>query len=146
MAHEVDALQTKFQDVVRFVEGVPDTVRTFDARLDAITTWLPANQLSDVARNLSDLQGHHDTLQENIDRRLRELIAEISITRSAAGADFGGFSGPRAERDRNVFDPRDYKLTDLGPKPIAARWKKCRRGLEGFPRDLLRGRSFGSHC
>ena len=122
MTAEVNALQTKLQDTVKFVEGVPDTVPSLDSRLEAITTWLAASQLSDVAKNLSTLQGHHDTLQEHVGRRLRELSSEISInsTRSAASADFGGFSGPRADKDRNVFDPRDYKLTDLGPKPTAA--------------------------
>ena len=102
---------------------------SLDAKLQSITMWLSANQLTDVAGNLSNLQGHRDTFQANADRRLRELSAEISITRSAAGADFGGFSGPSAEKDRNVFDPRDSKLTDLGHKPTTARWKKWRRDL-----------------
>ena len=37
---EVEALQTKFQDIVKFVEGVPDTVSSLDARLGAITSWI----------------------------------------------------------------------------------------------------------
>ena len=38
LTQEVDALQTKFQDIVRFVEVMPDKVRTLDARLESITT------------------------------------------------------------------------------------------------------------
>ena len=81
LTQEVDALQTKFHDIVKFVEGVPDTLSSLDAKLEAITTWLSANQLTDVASNLSVLQATHDTLQENVDRRLRELTAKISTTR-----------------------------------------------------------------
>ena len=73
MTQEVDALQTKFRDVVRFVEGVPDKVSTLDTKLESITTWLPQTQLADFSTNLATLQGHHDTLQESVDRRLREL-------------------------------------------------------------------------
>ena len=35
-------------------------------------------------------------------------------------------------RDRNVSDPRDYKLAELGPTPSVAHWKKWRRDLESF--------------
>ena len=77
MIAEANSLQAKLQDVVRFLEGVPDTVASLDTRLEAITTWLAANQLSDVASKLPGLQGCHDTLQENVDRRLRELTAEF---------------------------------------------------------------------
>ena len=35
---EVDALQTKFRGIVKFVEGVPDTLSSLDPRLEAITT------------------------------------------------------------------------------------------------------------
>ena len=89
MTAEVNALQTKLQDIVQFVEGVPDTMSSLNSHLEAITTWLAANQLSDVAKNLSVLQSGHDTLQENDDRRLRELSAEFASARAAAGADFG---------------------------------------------------------
>ena len=104
---EVDALQTKFQDIVKFVEGVPDTVSSLDSMLEAILTWLSANQLTDVAGNLSVLQATHDSLQENVDRRLRELTTDLASTRATAGADFGDFGGPPAQgqKDRNVFDP-----------------------------------------
>ena len=43
MTPEVNALQAKLQDIVKFVEGVPDTVSSLDSRLEAITTWLAAN-------------------------------------------------------------------------------------------------------
>ena len=52
LTQEVDALQTQFRDIVKFVEGVPDTVSSLDSSLEAIMTWLSANQLSDVPNNL----------------------------------------------------------------------------------------------
>ena len=76
---------------------------------------------------MSEIQAHAAS-------RFLELSTEILVTRSAvgSGAGFGGQSTPYAERDRNVFDVRDYKLTDLGLKPTTARWKEWRRDLEGF--------------
>ena len=62
LTQEVDALQTKFRDVVRFVEGVPDKVSSLDTKLESITTWLAQSQLADVATKLSTLQSQHDTL------------------------------------------------------------------------------------
>ena len=53
LTQEVDALRTKFQEIVRLTEGVPDTVSSLDDWLEAITTWRSGNQLTDVARNLS---------------------------------------------------------------------------------------------
>ena len=97
-----------------------------DAKLEAITNWLAQNQLVDVSANLSTLQSHNDTLQENVDRRLRELSAEITITRSAVGSGSVGFSEPRPEKDRNVFDPQDYKLGPVEAKPSLGKWKKWR--------------------
>ena len=48
------------------------------------------------------------------------------------GSGPGGQNSTWVEKDRNVFDVRDYKLSDLGLKPTTARWKKWRRDLEGF--------------
>ena len=48
------------------------------------------------------------------------------------GSGSGGFSEPRPENDRNVFDPRDYKLAPLDAKPSLGKWKKWRRDIEAF--------------
>ena len=66
-----------------------------------------------------------DEIQAHAAQRFGELISEISVTRSAVGvsAGAGGPGSPWVEKDRNVFDVRDYKLSDLGVKPTTARWK-----------------------
>ena len=100
---------------VQFVDGVPDKVTGLNTKLEAITNWLAQNQLVDTASNLAALQVKHDTMQENADRRFRELAAEtqrlsteISVTRSAVGSGSGGGGSgtPYTEKDRNVFDVR----------------------------------------
>ena len=92
---------------MRFVEGVLDKVSTLDMKLESITNWLAQKQLADVATNLWTLQSQHVTLQENVDRRLRELSGEISVTRSAVGSGAGVIKSPYPEKDPNVFDVRD---------------------------------------
>ena len=59
-------------------------------------------------------------------------MSDIATTRSVVGnLDFnsgaGAGKGGAAPRDRNVFDPRDYKVAELGNKPsMAKRTKWCR--------------------
>ena len=45
MAAEVNVLQTKLQDVVKFVGDVPDTVAELQAKLDSISNWCSASHL-----------------------------------------------------------------------------------------------------
>ena len=134
MTLQVDALHTKMQDIVKFVDGMPDTLTSLKDRLEVVTSWLSANKLESLPGNLQLLQTNHDELEANTDRRLRELTAEISAAQSSGYTGFlgGTHSTPQATKDRNVFDPRDYKLAELGPKPTLARWKKWRRDFEGF--------------
>ena len=74
-------------------------------------------------------------LNQSLESKLGALNATVSGLQAGVG-NFGGGqgagAGPAATRDRNVFDPRDYKLADFGPKPTVVRWKKWRRDLEGF--------------
>jgi hypothetical protein len=58
----------------------------------------------------------------------------LNATVGGLQASSGGFGAGRGggDQDRNVFDPRDYKIADLGSKPTVVRWKKWRRGLENF--------------
>ena len=126
MTLQVDALHTKMQDIVRFVDGMPDTLSSLKDRLEVVTGWLSANQLESLPDNLRLLQMNHTELEANTDRRIRELSAEVSAAQSTGYTGFLGGTNttPQATRDRNVFDPRDYKLAELGPKPTVARWKK----------------------
>ena len=45
--------------------GVPNTVSSLDARLVAITTWLEANPLENVAASLTHLQENNETLRSH---------------------------------------------------------------------------------
>ena len=45
MAAEVNSPQSSFQDVVKFVSDVPDTVAALQAKLDSISDWSSANHL-----------------------------------------------------------------------------------------------------
>ena len=49
MTAEVNSLQTKIQDIVKFVEKVPDTVSGLDSRLEAITAWMAANEIDGMS-------------------------------------------------------------------------------------------------
>ena len=115
------------------MEKVPYTIGRPDSRLEAITAWLPDNELEGVSGRVSAVEVSYTELESNVERRLRELTTEIAASQAAGALNFAGFaSGPQTHRDRNVSDPRDYKLADLGVKPSMARWKKWRRDLEGF--------------
>ena len=113
---------------------MPDTLTSLKDSLEVVTSWLSANKLESLPANLQLLQRNHDELEANTDRRLRELSAEVSAAPSSGYTGFlgGTNSTPQATKDRNVFDPRDYKLAERGRKPTVARWKKWRRDFEGF--------------
>ena len=109
MTLQVDALHTKMQEFVRFVDGMPDTLASLKDRLKVVTSWLLANQPESLPDNLRLLQMNHTELEANTGRRLRELSAEVSVAQSTGYTWFLGGTNttPQATRDRNVFDPRD---------------------------------------
>jgi hypothetical protein len=120
---------------------VPDTVdkleeklKKVDEKLEAVTDWCTSNSFDTVPVAVLNLQAKVNEIQVLAASRFSELAAEISVTRSAVGhgSGTGGQSSAWVEKDRNVFDVRDYKLSDLGAKPTGARWKKWRRDLESF--------------
>ena len=141
LAQELEAMQSRFRDLVSFVDGVPGTVAKLEAQLEeskgklkAVTDWCADNDLATVPVTVVNLQAKVLEIQTLAASRFAELATEISVTRSAVGhgSGTGGQSSTWVEKDRNVFDVRDYKLSDLGLKPTTARWKKWRRDLEGF--------------
>ena len=133
MTAEVEALQTKLQDIVAFVEKVPDTIGRLDTKLEAVPAWLSGNKFEGVSGRVNTVEVSYVELESNVDRRLRELTEGVAGFQAVGASSFTGLaSAPQTQRDRNVFDPRDYKLADLGVKPSMAWWKKLRRDLEGF--------------
>ena len=132
MVQEMEALHTKQQDIVKFVDGVPETVTALQEKLNAVTEWCAVNSLDTVPVAVIRLQEKLDALTSQVDLRMTQLNNDTSATCSAVGARTGSHGSPGVEKDRNVFDVRDYKLSDLGVKPTTARWKKWLRDLEGF--------------
>ena len=125
MSGEVDSLNSKLQDVVKFIESNNTKASEVEEKLKVITTRMPENNLESVPARVTAAEAKTTELVSSFDQRLRELSNEISVTRSAVGSSgSGGPGAPYAEKDRNVFDVRDYKLSDLGVKPTTARWKK----------------------
>ena len=137
MVQQAENLHIKQQDIVKFVNGVPETAAALQTKLEETSYWCSANHLDAMPVNIGLIQENLTELSSQTDRRLQELTTEISTARAAGSADFGGFGDgfgvvPHGQKYRNVFDPRDYKLSDLGVKPTTARWKKWCRDLEGF--------------
>ena len=125
MIQQLDAIHTKQQDIVRLVVAC---------------LWLEeVLSLETVPVTVIRIQERLDTLTGQVDHRMTHLTNEIAATRAAiSSSDFGfGFStgkggAAQTARDRNVFDPRDYKVAELGNKPSMAKWKKWFRDFECF--------------
>ena len=127
------------------VQGLHDRQQEIATRVTQVTSWLATTkivgvaaqvaqtqaQVAQVKLNLQQAQLGFQEVESGLETKVRELSAAVA---SACAGGFGTFQGAAASatRDRNVFDPRDYKLAELGPKPSVARWKKWRRDLEGF--------------
>ena len=59
----------------------------------------------------SNIQSSAKASVDDANRQLAQIL-------SGSGGGFGGSSPPqRQERDRQIFDPRDYKIADLGSAP-----------------------------
>ena len=92
-----------------------------DGKLRAVTDWCGSNRLDAVPVALTTLTAQVEQIQADAAERVGELTTEIAITRSAVGhgSGTGGQGSAWVEKDRNVFDVRDYKLENLGTKPTA---------------------------
>jgi hypothetical protein len=137
MLLETNALHEKQQAIVGFVNGVPDTVAALKANLDEVTSFLSSSGMPTFDQRIAAVEVSYEELESGILRRVIEHFRSAAASGGSTGTNTGfqstGFQGvPFAERDRNVFDVRDYKLAELGTKPTIARWKKWRRDLEGF--------------
>ena len=139
MIQQVEALHAKPQNIVKFVDDVPEAVIALQEKLNAVTEWCAVNSLDTVPVAVICLQEKLDALTAQVDHRMTQLTNQIPATRAAVGStDFGyGFGtgkgrAAQTARDRNAFDPRDYKVAELGNKPSMATWKKWCRNFECF--------------
>ena len=76
------------------------------------------------------------TLRGQLQQSARELYEQaVADARSHLGSssqDRGKETGKGGARERQVFDPRDYKLPDLTSEPSMAVFKKWRHDFELF--------------
>ena len=106
---------------------------SIQSQLDAVTVWFGASQVGDVATQVSKFELNLKEPESTLVRKIQVLETAQSAAAAAASSGFTGFSGQAPPpRDRNVFDPRDFKLAELGVKPEVARWKKWRRDFENY--------------
>jgi hypothetical protein len=132
MLLETNALHEKQQAIVHFVNGVPDTVAALRVNLDNVKEFLEASGVQSYGARISAVEVNYEEFESSSHRNIEEHLKKTAAAASQAGAGQGFQGAPFAERDRNVFDVRDYKLVDLQPKPSIGKWKKWRRDFEAF--------------
>ena len=146
---ECDALNTKQQSIVAYVELLHPHIVEIKREMTVVTDWFKDTHAGQATQRAGEVEAQVQTfdarvqvferdmyqLNQSLESKLGALNATVSGLQAGVG-NFGGGqgagAGPAATRDRNVFDPRDYKLADFGPKPTVVRWKKWRRDLEVF--------------
>ena len=140
MAQQLEAVHSQQQAFRTFVDGFPRTevVDALKTKLEAIDHWCRVNSLDTVPVTVMELGKRLDTLTGQVDIHVTKLMQDVATTRSVVGnlefaSNTGGGSGKgAAPRDRNVFDPRDYKVEPLGDKPSLGKWKQWVRDFECF--------------
>jgi hypothetical protein len=117
MLLETQALHEKQQAIVKFVDGAPDTVAALKANLDEVTTFLSSSGVQAFNQRIAAVEVSYEELESGILRRVDEHFRSAAASTGPATTSQGFQGAPFAERDRNVFDIRDYKLADLPSKP-----------------------------
>ena len=119
LKQEFEALENRFRELVVFVDSVPAsvaqlelTLKSTEAQLKAVTDWCADNSLATVPVTVVNLTARVEEIQRLAAERFAQLAGEMAVTRSAVGHGDGGAGSGKggAPRDRNVFDPRDYKV------------------------------------
>jgi hypothetical protein len=149
LALEVDSSRAQQQSIVTFVESLQPQVDGLKVQIETVNSWFKDTEAGQAAQRVGEVETQIHSAQEKvtaferdmyqlnatIDARFGALTATVSNLQTGTG-NFGGFGAGKGggDRDRNVFDPRDYKIADLGSKPTVVRWKKVATG----PRELCR--------
>ena len=100
MSAEVDALNVKLQDVVKFIEGSNTTAAEVDEQLRVIAAWMRDNNLESVPSMMTAAEAKATELAANFDQRCRELavgLEALQASTSATGASSGFQGAPFAE-------------------------------------------------
>ena len=72
MSAEVDALNMKTQDVVKFIEGSNTTAAEVDEQLKVITAWMRDNNFESVPPRMTAAEAKTTELAANFDQRCRD--------------------------------------------------------------------------
>ena len=147
LARELEASNAKQKEIVDYVESLAPQVESIKVQMETVNSWFKDTEAGQAAQRVGQVEAQVHAAQEKVnaferdmyqlntslDARFVTLSAAVNNLQAGTG-NFGGFGTGKGggDRDRNVFDSRDYKLSELGPKPTVVRWKKWRRDLESF--------------
>ena len=89
MLLETQALHEKQQAIVKFVEGVPDTVAGLKANLDGVTARLSSSNLEGVGNWFAQVEVSYEKLEARVFRRLDEGLRAATVAAGSTGAGAG---------------------------------------------------------
>ena len=144
MKSEAEANHNKLQDIVQHINDVPgkikelqDMMNKVDAQGKDVQGWSEQREgkfkeFATERETAFDI--HVAQIRSGLDQVNTEVQSRLNRMEYMGGQD-GGSRG-KGSGDRNVFDPRDYKLHDLGDTPTLAASRKWRHDTELFVETL----------
>ena len=127
-------LQKRQQDVVDHLQAQSVGNGQRDAQLADFDQKIAAADLS-----FQESSAAYESLVDHAKAAFAENRAELQeIYRKISEGSAGGGGGPNTggtARERNVFDPRDYKLPELAEKASVAALRKWRHEVEQAPQN-----------
>ena len=128
-------LQKRQQDVVDHFQLQSTENSQLDAKLADFDQKIAAADLSfqEPSQAYESLVEHAKTAFAENRRELQEIYRRVSESGAAGG---GGPSTGGTARERNVFDPRDYKLPELSEKASVAALRKWRHEVDVFTETI----------
>ena len=97
--------------------------RTEQLELD-LRSWTAGQQ-----KDFRELCAKSEVAMKAMQDNLQAILSNAKSTGFAGSGDGGG---PRPDRERQIFDPRDYKIAEIGDKVSLAGFKKWRHEVEMY--------------
>ena len=129
---QIGALRIQTERSVTHVDGQLEEMRALLLRHDAkqVESEQKSAELMKTLEKFADeVKDSIQKTQTEVNHTQREIIQLIETTR-ADGTSSVLRSGSGGERDRSVFDPRDYKIDVLPNQFALGVWKKWRHEVE----------------
>ena len=121
------------EQVATLREDARQAITTLDNKTSVVDKSLSLHAVSQAAfeQKMADLEAGIHQFADEARASIRQIQAGIpAIVAEARSSDGTSSFRPSQERDRQVFDPRDYKI-ELGPSHLSlAVWKKWRHEVE----------------